>query len=386
LRQVYLDYAATTPVKEEVLEIMLPYFTNKFGNPSTLYNSGVDVKTALDKARSRVSELIGARKEEIYFTSGGTEADNWAVIGVAKSNRTTRNHMITTKIEHHALLHSCKSLEEEGIEVTYLDVDSKGRVSLRDLERAITNKTFLISIMFANNEIGTIQPIKEIGEIAKKRGVLFHTDAVQAVGNVPINVQELNVDLLSMSAHKIYGPKGVGALYIRKGVEISNLINGGGQENNKRAGTENVPGIVGFGKAAELAKENLEEHIAKITELRDYFLEGIMANIPDVDINGDIENRLPGTINLVFNEANGSSLRLYMYRRGIEVSAGAACSANSIEPSHVLQALGLPPEKVSSSFRFSIGDFTTEEDLDYTVKEIAYMVNIIRQTKPVDAC
>lgn len=386
MRQVYLDYAATTPVKEEVLEIMLPYFTNKFGNPSTLYNSGVDVKTALDKARSRVSELIGARKEEIYFTSGGTEADNWAVIGVAKSNRTTRNHMITTKIEHHALLHSCKSLEEEGIEVTYLDVDSKGRVSLRDLERAITNKTFLISIMFANNEIGTIQPIKEIGEIAKKRGVLFHTDAVQAVGNVPINVQELNVDLLSMSAHKIYGPKGVGALYIRKGVEISNLINGGGQENNKRAGTENVPGIVGFGKAAELAKENLEEHIAKITELRDYFLEGIMANIPDVDINGDIENRLPGTINLVFNEANGSSLRLYMYRRGIEVSAGAACSANSIEPSHVLQALGLPPEKVSSSFRFSIGDFTTEEDLDYTVKEIAYMVNIIRQTKPVDAC
>ena len=240
--------------------------------------------------------------------------------------------------------------------------------------------------MFANNEIGTIQPIKEIGEIAKKRGVLFHTDAVQAVGNVPINVQELNVDLLSMSAHKIYGPKGVGALYIRKGVEISNLINGGGQENNKRAGTENVPGIVGFGKAAELAKENLEEHIAKITELRDYFLEGIMANIPDVDINGDIENRLPGTINLVFNEANGSSLRLYMYRRGIEVFAGAACSANSIEPLPCTAGIGLPPRKSPVRLDFQSVILQQRKTFDYTVKEIAYMVNIIRQTKPVDAC
>lgn len=386
MRQIYLDYAATTPVKEEVLETMLPYFTNKFGNPSTLYSSGTDVKVALDQARNQVSELIGASKEEIYFTSGGTEADNWAVIGAAKSNKTTGNHMITTKIEHHALLRSCRALEEDGVEVTYLNVDSKGRIRLKDLERAITNKTFLISVIFANNEIGTIQPIKEIGEMAKKHGVLFHTDAVQAAGNVPINVGELNIDLLSMSAHKIYGPKGAGALYIRKGVEISNFINGGDQENGKRAGTENVPSIIGFGKAAELAKENHEKHIAKITELRDYFLEEIMAQIHDVEMNGDMENRLPGIVNLVFTSADGPSLRLYMYKRGIEASAGAACSANSVEPSHVLKALGLPPEKVSSSFRFTIGDFTTKEELDYAVKEIANMVNIIRQTKPIGAC
>jgi len=386
MRQVYLDYAATTPVKKEVLEEMLPYFSEKYGNPSSTYKMGESVKTDLSRARRKVATLIGAGPGEIYFTSGGTEADNWAVIGTARAQKAKGNHLITTKIEHHALLHTCHYLEKEGFKVTYLDVNSKGLISLTDLENAITDNTILISIMYANNEIGTIQPVKEIGEIAKKHGILFHTDAVQAVGNLPINVNELNVDMLSMSAHKIYGPKGVGALYIKKGIEISNFINGGAQENGKRAGTENVPGIIGFGKATELANANLEEHIKKNSELRDYFMKEIINKIPDVDINGDVEHRLPGNINLVFNRASGAALRLYMNNKGIAASSGAACSANSTDPSHVLQALGLPPQKVSSSLRFTIGDFTTKEDLDYVVEQMVEIVSKIRLQQPIVVC
>jgi len=383
MRQVYLDYAATTPVKKEVLEEMLPYFTEKFGNPSSIYGLGLSAKSDINQARAKVAKLIGAEEREIYFTSSGTEADNWAVISTARAKRNKGNHIITTKIEHHALLHTCEFLEKEGYEVTYLDVDREGRISLEDLENAITDKTILISIMFANNEIGTIQPVKEIGQIAKKHGIWFHTDAVQAVGNVPINVKELGVDMLSMSAHKIYGPKGIGALYIRKGVVIPNFMNGGAQENKRRAGTENVAGIVGFGKAAELALENLEEHSKRILELRNYFVEMITSKIPDVEINGSMEHRLPGNINFIFNYIEGEALLLMLDSKGISASTGSACSSASLTPSHVLEALKLPYEKMHSSIRFSIGDFTTKEDLEYAAEEIAKTVEKLRAISPI---
>ena len=384
MRQVYLDYSATTPVKKEVLEEMLPYFTEKFGNPSSLYGIGLSAKSDLNQARSKVAELIGADEREIYFTSCGTEADNWAVIGTARAKKAKGNHIITSKIEHHALMYTCEYLEKEGFEVTYLDIDSKGRISLEDLENAINEKTILISIMFANNEIGTIQPVGEIAEIAKKYGIWFHTDAVQALGNMPINVKEMGIDMMSMSAHKIYGPKGVGALYIRKGVVIPSLINGGAQENKRRAGTENMAGIVGFGKAAELAGQNLEEHIKKISGLRDYFTEQILARIPDVEINGSMEHRLPGNINLIFNYIEGESLLLLMDSKGIYASTGSACSSASLTPSHVLKALNLPYEKMHSSIRFTIGDFTTKEDLDYAIEEIVKIVEKLRAISPLN--
>ena len=383
MRQVYLDYAATTPVKKEVLEEMLPYFSEKFGNPSSIYGLGLNAKSDINQARAKVAKLIGAEEREIYFTSGGTEADNWAVIGTARAKRNKGNHIITTKIEHHALLHTCEFLEKEGYEITYLNVDREGRISLEELESAITNKTVLISIMFANNEIGTIQPIKEIGKIAKKHGIWFHTDAVQAVGNVPIDVKELGIDMLSMSAHKIYGPKGIGALYIRKGVVIPNFMNGGAQESKRRAGTENVPGIVGFGKAAELALENLEEHSKRIRELRDYFVELIITKIPDVEINGSMEHRLPGNINFLFNYIEGEALLLLMDQKGISASTGSACSSASLAPSHVLEALKLPYEKIHSSIRFTIGDFTTKEDIEYAAEEIAKIVEKLRAISPI---
>ena len=378
MRQVYLDYSATTPVKKEVLEEMLPYFTEKFGNPSSLYGIGLSAKSDLSQARAKVAKLIGADEREIYFTSCGTEADNWAVIGTARAKKAKGNHIITAKIEHHALLHSCEYLEKEGFEVTYLDVDSKGRISLEELEKAITDKTILISIMFANNEVGTIQPVKEIAEIAKKHGIWFHTDAVQALGNVPINVHELGIDMMSVSAHKIYGPKGIGALYVKKGVVIPSFMNGGAQENKRRAGTENMAGIMGFAKAAELAGQNLEEHIARITELRNYFAKEITSRIEDVDINGDMENRLPGNINITFNYAEGEALLLYMDAKGIAASTGSACSSASFTPSHVLRALGLPLEKIYSSIRFTVGDFTTKEDIDYAIEEIVKIVEKLR--------
>jgi cysteine desulfurase len=383
MRQVYLDYSATTPVKKEVLEEMLPYFSEKFGNPSSLYGIGLNAKSDLNQARAKVAKLIGADEREIYFTSCGTEADNWAVIGTARAKKAKGNHIITSKIEHHALMHTCEYLEKEGFEVTYLDVDSKGRISLEDLENVITEKTILISIMFANNEIGTIQPVKEISEIAKKHGIWFHTDAVQALGNVPINVKELGMDMMSMSAHKIYGPKGVGALYIKKGIVIPSYMNGGAQENKRRAGTENVAGIVGFAKAAELAEANLEEHVKRISELRDYFTEQIMEKIPEVEINGSMEYRLPGNINFIFNYIEGESLLLLMDSKGICASTGSACSSASLTPSHVLKALKLPYEKIHSSIRFTVGDFTTREDLDYAVEEIVKIVERLRAISPI---
>ncbi len=378
MRQVYLDYSATTPVKKEVLDEMIPYFTEKFGNPSSLYSIGLNAKSDLNEARLKVAKLIGADEREIYFTSCGTEADNWAVIGTARAKKSKGNHIITSKIEHHALLHSCEFLEKEGFEVTYLDVDKNGFVDPADLEKAITDKTILISIMFANNEIGTIQPIKELAGIAKKHGIWFHTDAVQALGNVPIDVRELGIDMLSMSAHKIYGPKGVGALYIRKGVVIPNLIHGGAQESKRRAGTENMASIMGFGKAAELAGADLTSHIQKITELRNYFIDQIMSKIEDVDLNGDCDKRLPGNINLTFNYVEGEALLLYMDVRGIAASTGSACSSASFTPSHVLNSLGLPSEKIYSSIRFTVGDFTTKEDLDYAIEEIVMIVEKLR--------
>ncbi len=384
MRQVYLDYSATTPVKKEVLDEMLPYFSEKYGNPSSLYGIGLSAKSDLNLARAKVAKLIGAEEREIYFTSCGTEADNWALIGTARAKKSKGNHIITSKIEHHAMIHTCEFLEKEDFEVTYLDVDSKGRISLSDLENAITDKTILISIMFANNEIGTIQPIKEIGEIAKKHGIWFHTDAVQALGNIPINVKELGIDMMSMSAHKIYGPKGVGALYIRKGVVIPSFMNGGAQENKRRAGTENMAGIVGFGKAAELAEANLEEHIKRISELRDYFAEQILNRIPDVEINGCMEHRLPGNINFIFNYIEGEALLLLMDSKGIYASTGSACSSASLTPSHVLEALKLPYEKMHSSIRFTVGDFTTKEDLDYAIEEIVKIVEKLRAISPLN--
>jgi cysteine desulfurase len=378
MRQVYLDYSATTPVKKEVLEEMLPYFSEKFGNPSSLYGIGLSAKTDINKARAKVAHLIGAEDREIYFTSGGTEADNWAVIGAARAKKSKGNHIITSAIEHHALLNTCQYLEKEGYEVTYVSVDSKGRINLDELEKSITDKTILISIMFANNEVGTIQPIKEISEIAKRNGIWFHTDAVQALGNTPIDVKALGIDMMSMSAHKIYGPKGVGALYIRKGIIIPSLLSGGSQENKRRAGTENVAGIVGFGKAAELAEANLDEHIKKVSDLRNYFIEKIKSNLENIDINGDMENRLPGNINITFNYVEGEALLLYMDTKGISASTGSACSSASFTPSHVLHALGMPLEKIYSSIRFTVGDFTTKDDIDYAVEEIVKIVNKLR--------
>ncbi|NLP30784.1 MAG: cysteine desulfurase NifS [Clostridiales bacterium] len=382
MKQVYLDYSATTPVKKEVLEEMLPYFSEKYGNPSSLYEIGFESKDATAIARSKVAHIIGASDREIFFTSGGTESDNWAVIGTAKALKDKGNHIITSKIEHHALLHTCEYLEKEGYEVTYLSVDSNGRISIEELEAAITDKTILISIMFANNEMGAIQPIKEISEIAKKYNIIFHTDAVQALGNVPIDVKELGIDLLSISSHKIYGPKGIGALYIRKGLVIPNLIHGGGQERKKRAGTENVPAIVGFGKAAELAEANLDNHIKELQTLRNYFITEVTNRIPDVSLNGDLENRLPGNINMVFNYIEGEALLLAMDQKGIYASTGSACSSASFSPSHVLLAMGLPIEKVYSSIRFTIGDFTTREELDYVLNELEVMVKRLREISP----
>ncbi|MGI6727780.1 MAG: cysteine desulfurase NifS [Anaerovoracaceae bacterium] len=382
MRRVYLDYSATTPVRQEVLEEMLPYFSEKYGNPSSLYGIGFEAKEAIHLARSRVARLICAEEEEVYFTSGGTEADNWAVIGAARAGKEKGNHIITTKIEHHALLHTCQFLEEEGYEITYLNVDEKGMVLLDELEKAITDKTILISIMFANNEVGTIQSVKKIAEISKKHGVLFHTDAVQALGNIPINVKELDIDMMSMSSHKIYGPKGVGALYIRKGLNLPNLLHGGGQENKKRAGTENVAGIVGFGKAAEVANDNLYEYIEKVKALRDYFISEITTKIEDVTINGDLENRLPGNANLTFDYIEGEALLLYMDVKGIYASTGSACSSSSFAPSHVLKAMGLSLEKIYSSLRFTFGDFTTKKDVDYTVAEIEEIVKKLRAFSP----
>lgn len=384
MRNVYLDYSATTPVKDEVLQEMIPYFTEKFGNPSSLYDKGLESKAAVTHAREQVAALIGAQPREVFFTAGGTESDNWVVFGAADKLKEKGNHIITTKVEHHAMLHSCQFLEKHGYEVTYLDINKDGLVSPQDLEDAITDRTILVSIMMVNNEIGTVQPIKELAAVAKKHGILFHTDAVQALGNVPIDVKEMGIDLMSLSSHKIYGPKGSGALYIRRGVQISNYLHGGAQESKRRAGTENLTGIVGFGKAAELAKEHFEEHVAHCSSLRNHLVERVLAEIPNTFVNGTMEHRHPGNANITFEYIEGEAILLLLNQAGISVSTGSACSSASLEPSHVLSALGVPVEMIHGTVRFTIGDMTTLEDVDYTVDTLKQVVGRLREISSVN--
>lgn len=383
MKQVYLDYSATTPVKDQVLEEMIPYYKEHFGNPSSLYTIAQESKQALTNARNNVAKLINAQPTEIFFTAGGTEADNWALEGVLDAKKNPKGHIITSAIEHHAIIHTCQYLEKKGYEITYVDVDKEGRVNPKDVESVIKDNTVLISIMMVNNEIGTIQPIKEIAQIAKKHRITFHTDAVQALGNVPIDVKDLGVDLMSLSAHKIYGPKGVGALYIRRGTGISNILHGGAQENKKRAGTENLPGIIGFGKAAELAYDNLDAHIKKITELRNYLIEQITSKIEDTSVNGSMEYRHPGNANVTFKYIEGESILLLLDMKGISVSTGSACSSASLMPSHVLAALGIPVEVIHGTIRMSVGDFTTKEDIDYVVDSLIEIVDKLRKLSPI---
>ena len=383
MRKVYMDYSATTPVKKEVLDEMLPYYSEHYGNPSSLYDIGADSKSALDLARSRVAKVINSGTDEVFFTSCGSEADNWALFGVTDALREKGNHIITTSIEHHAILHSGEYLEKHGFEVTYLPVKSDGMVDLKEFEDAITDKTVLASIMYVNNEVGTVQPIKELAEIAHNHGVVFHTDAVQALGNVDCDVEKLGVDLMSMSGHKIYAPKGVGALYIRKGTKINNFLYGGAQEAKHRAGTENVAGIVAFGKAAEMAGENFENHVKHCSELRDYLMNEIEKRIPDVYINGNREHRHPGNCNVTFKKIEGESILLMLNYKGISVSTGSACSSKSLEPSHVLTALGVNEEDIHGTIRFTVGDFTTKEDIDYVLENLEEIVARLREISAI---
>jgi len=384
-RTVYMDHSATTPTDPEVVQAMLPWYSEHYGNPSSLYRLARESKTAIEQARKKVASALGAESEEIYFTSGGTESDNWALFGVAFANRKRGDHIITTAIEHHAILHTCAYLEKLGFKVTYLPVNESGKVRIDDLNAAITDKTILVSVMTANNEIGTIQPITEIGAICREKGVLFHTDAVQAIGNIPIDVKEMNIDLLSLSAHKFYGPKGVGALYVRKGVRIENYLHGGGQERRKRAGTENVPGIVGLGVAIEKAIQNMDTRIDQIRTLRDYLLEKILTEIPHTRLNGDRTDRLPGNINVSFEFIEGESLLLLLDHAGIAASTGSACSSGSLEPSHVLLAIGLPAEIAHGSLRLTLGHHNTKEDVEYTAAEIKKAVDRLRTMSPLYA-
>ena len=382
-RAIYMDHAATTYTKKEVLEEMLPFFTENFGNPSSIHKFGRDVRKYVDNAREKVAKALGALPEEIYFTAGGSESDNWAVKGAAYANKSKGNHIITTNIEHHALLHTCEYLEKEGFEVTYLPVDEYGLVSVEDVKNAITDKTILISIMYANNEIGTIQPITEIGKLAKEKGIYFHTDAVQAVGSVKINVKEQNIDMLSLSAHKFYGPKGIGALYVRKGVKLINLVHGGAQERGRRAGTENVPAIIGLGKAIELATNNLEENNKRIMALRDKLIKGVMEKIPYARLNGHPVKRLPGNASFCFRYIEGEALLLNLDLKGIAGSSGSACTSGSLDPSHVLLAIGLPHEIAHGSLRLSLGAVNTEEDIDYVLEVLPEIVDRLRQMSPL---
>jgi cysteine desulfurase len=382
-RFIYFDHAATTYVKPEVLNEMLPYFTEKYGNPSSIYSIGRESKRAIEEAREKVAKAINADPKEIFFTGSGSEADNWAIKGVAYANRKKGNHIITSSIEHHAVLHSCQYLESDGFEVTYLPVDADGLVNPEDVRKAIKDNTILISIMFANNEIGTIEPIAEIGKIAKEKGIYFHTDAVQAVGNVPIDVNALNVDMLSMSSHKFYGPKGAGVLYVRKGVKITSFMHGGAQERGRRASTENIAGIVGMGKAIELATANLDEHIKKATVLRDKLINEIPKLIPYVKLNGHREKRLPGNVNFSFEFIEGESLLLMLDMKGIAASSGSACTSGSLDPSHVLLAIGLPHETAHGSLRISLGDENTEEDVNYLLETLPPIVSRLRDMSPL---
>ena len=381
--RIYLDNAATTKTSQEVVDAMLPYFTENYGNASSIYEVGQRSKEAITTAREEIAKVLGAKTEEIYFTAGGSEADNWALKAAFEAYSQKGNHIITTKIEHHAILHTCEYLEKKGAEITYLDVDENGLVNLDELQKAIRPETILISIMFANNEIGTIEPIKEIGMIAKEHGVLFHTDAVQAFGQVPIDVDEMNIDMLSSSAHKINGPKGIGFLYIRKGVKIRSFVHGGAQERKRRAGTENVPGIVGYGVAAKRAAETMEVRTAKERELRDYFIDRVLKEIPYVKLNGDPVKRLPNNINLSFRFVEGESLLIMLDMKGIAASSGSACTSGSLDPSHVLLAIGLPHEIAHGSLRLTLGEDTTKEDLDYTLEQLKEIIGKLRDLSPL---
>lgn len=384
MRRIYLDHAATTPVHAQVAEAMAPYFGKDFGNPSTLYSYGREAKGALEEARARVARLIGAKQpEEIVFTSGGTEADNFALCGIAWANQRKGNHIITTSIEHHAVINVCKFLEKRGFKVTYLPVDKNGLVNPLEIKRAITEGTILVSVMHANNEIGTVEPIDEIAEIVKEKGIYFHTDAVQTVGHLPINVDKMKVDLLAMSAHKLYGPKGVGALYIRKGTKIVPFLYGGEQENKRRASTENVAGIVGFGEACSLAQKDMAEEEERLPYLRDKLIEGILNSIKDSRLNGHPKKRLPGNVNVSVEGVEGESMLLQLDLAGICASSGSACTSSILEPSHVLMAIGISPEVAHSSLRFTLGKENNEEDVNYVLKVLPEIVEKLRSMSPI---
>ena len=376
--RIYLDNAATTAVSPEVLTAMLPYFTECYGNPSSIHSTGRDAHKAVDAARRQVAAAINADPAEIYFTAGGSESDNWAIKGTAFAKKDKGNHIITTAIEHHAVLHTCQWLEKQGFEVTYLPVDENGLVSVEDVEKAITDKTILISIMAANNEIGTIEPIAEIGALARSKGILFHTDAVQAVGAIPLDVKAMNIDMLSMSGHKFHGPKGIGALYVRKGVRLDTLIAGGAQERGKRAGTENLPGIVGIGKAIEIATRDMEANAERMTRLRDKLIHGILEEIPDVRLNGHPTRRLPNNVNVSVRYIEGEALLLRLDLAGIAGSSGSACTSGSLDPSHVLLAIGLPHEIAHGSLRLTLGTDTTEADIDEVLDKLPGIVKNLR--------
>lgn len=380
---VYMDNAATTAVAPEVLAKMLPYYTTHYGNPSSIYSIGRQTKDAIEKSREKIAMCIGCSAEEIYFTGCGSEADNWAIRGTAYARKNKGNHIITTAIEHHAVLYTCRQLEAEGFEVTYVKPDEHGIVSAADIENAITDRTILITVMFANNEIGTIQPIREIGEIARKNKILFHTDAVQAVGTVPIDVQDLCIDMLSMSAHKFHGPKGIGALYIKKGFKPQNLLFGGAQERNRRAGTENVAGIVGMAEALYMACASIDERRLKIAEMRDYLITQVMEKIPHTRVNGHLTKRLPGNANFSFRYIEGEALLLHLDINGICASSGSACTSGSLDPSHVLLAIGLEHEIAHGSLRLSLGENNTYAQIDYTVEKLVEIVEKLRQMSPL---
>ena len=383
MNNVYFDNAATTRLDDEVLKEMIPYLKENYGNASSIYKLGRESKKAVEEAREKVAKALNCKPSEIYFTSGGSESDNTAIKGIARANKNKGNHIITSKIEHPAVLETLKELEKEGFETTYISVDENGIIDLEELKKSIKENTILITIMFANNEIGTIEPIEEIGKIAKENNVYFHTDAVQAVGSIKIDVQKLNIDSLSLSSHKIYGPKGVGVLYVRSNVKFQNLISGGHQEKAKRAGTENVPGIVGLGKAIEIAYSNLEEHNKKIKELRDYYLEQVKEKIPYIKINGDLEKRLPGNMNISFRFIEGEGLLLNLDLKGISASSGSACTSGSLDPSHVLLAIGVPHEIAHGSLRISIGKYNTKEEVDYLVENLVEIVSRLREMSPL---
>ncbi|WOO36755.1 cysteine desulfurase NifS [Anaerocolumna sp. AGMB13020] len=382
-KKIYLDNAATTKTRPAVVEAMLPYFTEYFGNPSSVYEFATQNKKAVDEARTIISNALNAESNEIYFTAGGTEADNWAIKATAEAYGDKGNHIITSKIEHHAILHTCEALEKKGFEVTYLDVDEDGVIKLEELKKAIRPTTILISIMAANNEIGTIQPIKEIGEIAKANNVLFHTDAVQAFGQLKLDVKDLNIDMLSASGHKLNGPKGIGFLYIKKGLKLRSFVHGGAQERQRRAGTENVPGIVGFGKAVEIAMNTLEERQKKEIELRDYLIGRVLKEVPYVRLNGHKTNRLPNNANFAFQFIEGESLLIMLDMQNICASSGSACTSGSLDPSHVLLAIGLPHEIAHGSLRLTLCEENTTEEMDYVVDTIKEIVAKLRSMSPL---